>query len=154
MVERGQVYNIVNAGLFCILLVLFYVLYMEKAVENYMKKSTTIVERPEEIIEMKSPVFVLCPDPPFKTSFFRDLDPNKTKGAENFFWVHPMFHTIFDNKSVSAMEIYTNMSYQLGVDINMFLYHWIPEYVYSGLSNKRRATFINFSAFPPRLRSY
>ena len=71
MVERGQVYNIVNAGLFCILLVVYYVLYMEKAVENYMKKSTTIVERQEDIIEMKSPVFVLCPDPPFKTSFFR-----------------------------------------------------------------------------------
>ena len=60
----------------------------------------------------------------------RDLDSNNTKGAENFFWVHPMFHTIFENKSVTAMEIYTNMSYQLGVDINMFLYHWIPEYVY------------------------
>ena len=53
--------------LFFSLIILYYVFYMEKAVRNYVKGSTTIVQRQEEILDSNSnsPVFVLCADPPF-----------------------------------------------------------------------------------------
>ena len=131
MVERGHVKKFVNSTLFCSLIILYYIFYMDKAVRNYAKGSTTIVQRQEEILDSnsKSPVFVLCVDPPFKTSFFRDLGINKTNGAEKYFWAHPMYENIFENRTFHAMDIYTDMSYHLEDDLNIFVYHFIPEYV-------------------------
>ena len=127
MIERSHVKKIVNAILFSILIIVYYLFYMEKAVENYRKSSTTIVQRQEEIYDPKSPVFVICPDPPFKTSFFRDLGVSNAKAADKYFWVHSMFWDVFENNSFNAMEAYMNMSYKLELDWNIFLYHFIPE---------------------------
>ena len=127
MVQRGHIKKIVNAIVYCILIVFYYMLYMEKAVENYMKGSTTIVQRKENISEMKSPIFLICPEPPFKMSFFKDHGVNNTLAAEKYFWTNPMYQRTFANETFMAMEamdLYMNMSYQLGIDMNIFLYHF------------------------------
>ena len=103
---------------------------MEHALENYSKKRTTIVQSQKSIPQFKSPVFVVCSEPPYKTSFFRDHGRNSTEGAEKYFWSHPYYQSFFEKDSFVAMDFYMNMSYQLGVDINIFLYQWITEYVY------------------------
>ena len=104
---------------------------MEKAWNNYLKKSTTIVQRREDISESKPPVFMICPDPPFKTSFFTDLGMNDTMGAEKYFWVNPlMMQNIFKNDSYTTMDLYMKMSYQLELDMNIFVHRYFLEYVY------------------------
>ena len=125
MVERRYIKKIVNALIYCVLIVAYYVLSMEKAVENYLKGSTTIVETQENISKPKSPIFMICPDPPFKPSFFTDLEINNTIGAEKYFWVNTIFYGgLLENFSFTAMDLYMNMSYQLKTDINIFLYHF------------------------------
>ena len=111
----------------------YYVLYMEKAVENYMKGSTTIVQRKENASKLKSPIFLICPEPPFKRSFFNKHGVNNTIGAEKYFWTNPMYQNAFTNHTFMEMEpmdLYMNMSYQLGLDMNISLYQLDYEYVY------------------------
>ena len=132
MVERRCIKKIVNAFIYCVLIVAYYVLSMEKAVENYLKGSTTIVETQENISKPKSPIFMICPDPPFKPSFFTDLEINNTIGAEKYFWVATTFYgNLFENVSFTAMDLYMDMSYQLKTDMNIFLYHFSAQYVIS-----------------------
>ena len=127
MVERSHIKKIVHAVMYCVLIVAYYVLSMEKAVENYLKGSTTIVETQENISEAKSPIFMICPDPPFKPSFFADLNISNTMGAEKYFWSHPYYQSFFEKDSFVAIDFYMNMSYHLGLDMKMFLYDYIAE---------------------------
>ena len=94
---------------------------MEKAVETYLKKSTTVVQRQEESLS-KSPVLLMCPDPPYKPSFFTEFGINETLGAEKYFWANPpSYQSFFKNTPFTPMELYMNMSYHLEIDINIFL---------------------------------
>lgn len=45
---------------------------MQTAVIQYSKQRTTMANTRESTSHLDPPVFVACPDPPFKTSFFRD----------------------------------------------------------------------------------
>ena len=89
---------------------------MEQALKQYSKKSTTIGQMREDIVDFKSPTYVACVDPPFKASFFISNGVNKTNGAEKYFWKVPMNQKFLENTTYSAMDIYMNMSYQLGLD--------------------------------------
>lgn len=71
MVERSLIKKILRGFLFISLLIVYYFLYMETALNQYAGKKTTISETNEEINQIESPNFVICLDPPFKTSFFR-----------------------------------------------------------------------------------
>ena len=95
---------------------------MEEALEQYGKKSTTIGQMRQDIDEIKSPIYVACPDPPFKTSFFKNIGVNETSGAVRYFWmVLPVYKKLLENTTYSAMDIYMNMAYQLGSDWNISL---------------------------------
>ena len=71
MVERSLIKKILRGFLFIILLTVYYFFYMQTALEQYADKKTTISETKEKINQAESPEFVICLDPPFKTSFFR-----------------------------------------------------------------------------------
>ena len=71
MVERSLVKKVLRGFLFIILLIVYYSLYMQTALKQYADKKTTISETKENINQTESPEFVICLDPPFKTSFFR-----------------------------------------------------------------------------------
>jgi hypothetical protein len=120
MVDSEHVKRIVNSILFITLIIVYYFLYMEAALEQYMKKRTIIVQRRENIPRLDSPVFIICTDPPFKPSFFRDQWGRAGGNAGKYFWSYPSpFHQIFENDSITAMDIYMNMSYQLGSDFEI-----------------------------------
>ena len=91
-------------------------MFMEKALEQYGNKRTTIAQMQEEITEPESPIFVVCPDPPFKTSYFREIGMNKSVGAEKYFWMLPIHQQIFGNNPPDALDTFMNMSYKLGSD--------------------------------------
>ena len=98
-------------------------MFMEKALEQYSNKRTTIAQMQEEITEPVSPIFVICPDPPFKKSYFSEIGMNNT-GAERYFWVLPIHeHQIFGNNSPEASNTFKNMSYKLGTDWQINLFH-------------------------------
>ena len=80
---------------------------MEPALGQYAKKSTTIGQIRQDIVDFKSPIFVACTDPPFKGSFFRNNGVNETNGAEKYFWTVPLHQKFLENTTYSAMDIYT-----------------------------------------------
>ena len=95
---------------------------MQQALEQYGKKSTTIGQMREDIDDFKSPIYVACVDPPFKASFFRNNGVNETSGAVKYFWsVLQLYEKLLENTSYPAMDIYMNMTFQLGTDWNIYL---------------------------------
>ena len=124
MVKRGPIKNISRATLFGILMIAYCFLYMEPALKQYLKRSKTIAQtRANRNQPQSSPVLIVCPYPPFKTSFFKDHGLDGV-GAEKYFWKLPQHWKKFENSSDKAMDIYMNMSYKLEVDWQMHFYHW------------------------------
>ena len=122
MVERGHVWTILKAVLFGILLIIYCLVYMKPALVQYGKKRTTIAQMREDINEFESPMFVACPDPPFKASFFKNIGINSS-GAEKYFWAMPMYQKMLENPTSSAIDLFMNMTYRLGPDWQIyFLY--------------------------------
>ena len=124
MVELVHVKTVLRVILFTSLLIIYSVTYMEPAANQFAKKSKTITQKSEEITQAESPVLVLCPDPPFKKSFFKQFGKNKTFGAERYFWevsLDTVHLPMLENYPSTAMDIYMNMSYQLGLDWNIYL---------------------------------
>ena len=93
-------------------------MYMHTALEQYYKykESTSMAHTRENTSHLNPPVFVACPDPPFKTSFFREHGINKSSSIERYFWMASFWQNKFGNISSSAAEMYMNMSYHLGLD--------------------------------------
>ena len=91
---------------------------MEQALEQYGKKSTTIGQMRQNIniSDFNSPIYVACVDPPFKESFFINNGVSETSGATKYFWMIPGYQKLLENTTYSAMDIYMNMTYQLGSD--------------------------------------
>ena len=60
---------------------------METALDQFTKGSTTIVQSKIQL-EPEPPVLIVCPDPPFKTSFFQDhgLCKKEYPGISAYFW--------------------------------------------------------------------
>ena len=144
MVERGLVKNILRATFFGILIIAYIFLYMEPALKQYLKRSKTIAQS-REINDkpQKPPVLILCPYPPFKTSFFHDHGMNKSIGAEKYFWKLPQHWETFKNSSHTAMDIYMNMSYKLGMDCTANAYSRVPNRSLSRISTQEGKFSIN-----------
>ena len=121
MVELVHVKTVSRAILFTSLLIVYSVIYMEPALQTYGKKSTTISQKRENINQPEPPVLVLCPDPPFKKSFFKQFGKNNTMAANRYFWSHYVHWQMLENYNYMAMDVYMNMSYQLGLDWNISL---------------------------------
>ena len=115
MVERGQVKKTLRAVLFCILLIVYYLMYMQTAVDHYNEEKTTMAQTRINMSNLDPPVFVACPDPPFKTSFFKELGFNKTAEMRKYFWMYRYWKKLKKNFSTEE-EMYMKMSYHLGSD--------------------------------------
>ena len=115
MVERGQVKKTLRAVLFCILLIVYYLMYMQTAVDHYNEEKTTMAQTRINMSNLDPPVFVACPDPPFKTSFFKELGFNKTGEMRKYFWMYRYWKKLKKNFSTEE-EMYMKMSYHLGSD--------------------------------------
>ena len=101
--------------IYFILVVLFYILYMNKALIQFNKGSTTVGFRQEQVKEPYfAPILIACPDPPFKDSFFKENDLDQLS-IEKLFWRDEMYRKPFENYS-SMLPVYMNMSYTLGLD--------------------------------------
>ena len=123
MVERKQIKKTLKVISFLILSILYYFLYMESALNQYNEKRTTIVESRKQVSMPESPVFILCPDPPFKASFFSNQSLNNNPQLERYFWMLPGSQELVQNGSSEAINIYMNMSYILGFDFQVFVHH-------------------------------
>ena len=120
MVKLVHVKKALRAILFTALLIVYSIMYMEPALTQYDKKDKTIAQKRENIAHPESPVLVLCPDPPFKASFFEQFGLKKNPGAEKYFWATSIHWP--ENYTSTAMDFYMNMSYQLGKDWNISLF--------------------------------
>ena len=115
MVERGQVKKTLRAVLFCILLIVYYLMYMHTAVDQYYEEKTTMAQTRINTSNLDPPVIVACADPPFKTSFFKEHGFNKTGEIRKYFWMYRYWNRL--KKSFSTEEeMYMKMSYHLGSD--------------------------------------
>ena len=122
MVGRGLIKKVLRATLFGILMIAYCFLYMEPALKQYLKRSKTIAQtRANKDPHQLPPVLILCPYPPYKTSFFKNHGLDGI-GAEKYFWKVPQHWERFKNSSYTAMDIYMNMSYRLGMDWQMQLF--------------------------------
>ena len=70
MVGIRLIKQVLRAILFIILMIMFYFMYMKKAMEQFNKKSTTVAQETKYEEELEPPILVVCPDPPLKRSFF------------------------------------------------------------------------------------
>ena len=115
--------RILRGILFIVLLSLFYFFYMETALDQFTKRRTTIVQSKIEL-EPEPPVLIVCPDPPFKTSFFQDHGVCKKEypGISTYFWAayKQLDNDFFPNYS-SMSKLYNDMSYELGTDWEIFV---------------------------------
>ena len=124
MVERKQLKKILNVILFIILFILYYFLYMESALTQYYENRTTIVQSREKILDPESPVLLLCPNPPFKASYFKNQGLDEFGHHERFFWIMHDPQNLVQNGTAEPIDIYMNMSYILGSDFKILVYQF------------------------------
>ena len=73
--------TILRGTLFITLLIVFSLIYMRPTLRDFVKGRTSIVQS-QEVADPDDPVLVVCPDPPFKPSFFEE----QGIGLNPFFW--------------------------------------------------------------------
>ena len=112
----------VKTLLFLILLILYYVFYMQIALDQYKEGRTTMAESIKINNELDYPILVFCPEPGFKPSFFKDVkDAVQAIGIDRYIWeIGSQKQFLLSNVS-SIPEVYQNMSYVLGENWNIYL---------------------------------
>ena len=103
-----------KALFFVILVVFYYILYMQYALEQYNEKRTTMAESMKQAKQLDYPILVFCPEPGFKPSFFKKMKWNLA-GIEKLIWKYPAYQAVLQNVS-SISDVYENMSYVFGID--------------------------------------
>ena len=112
----------VKGLLFFILLLFYYFFYLGEALSQYYEKRTTIAESIKSVDQLDYPVLIFCPNPGFKPSFFEEMKHKKKyPGVEKFIWKFKYHKSLLKNVS-SIPGVYKNMSFELGVDWDIFLY--------------------------------
>ena len=85
---------------------------------DFFKGRTTIAQS-QEVADPQDPVLVICPNPPFKPSFFKE----QGIGFDANFWKlsDPRFISIRSKleTDLSMMNLFKNMSYKLETDWNI-----------------------------------
>ena len=100
--------------LYTILLLTFYVLYMRNAIDQFLRRSTTIGYRQEKVEKYSAPILIICPIPAFKPSFFKENDLDKLS-IDTLFWTNEEYRQKFENHT-SMVPIYKNMTHILDSD--------------------------------------
>ena len=118
MKKQSLIKAIFRGVVFLTLLIMFYLMYMRTAVEQYTNGGTTISQTSKKLLKLQSPIFIFCPDPPFKPSFFKNHSVTSL-GVEKYFWVFKHTWKMFENHS--APELYMEMSHHLGSDWKLFV---------------------------------
>ena len=118
MQKQNVIKMLIQGVLFIILLIIFYFMYMKTAIEQFTKGSTTISLTSKNLSQLEPPIFILCPDPPFKPSFFKNHGV-RSLGVEKWFWFQKYFYKGFQNHS--ALDLYMKMSHQYGSDWKIVL---------------------------------
>ena len=121
MKKQNLIKTLIRGVLFVTLLIIFYVMYMKSAIEQFTKASTTVSQTTKELTEkteLEPPIFLFCVDPPFKPSFFKNHSVTNL-GIEKYFWLFPHTWKRFENHS--APELYLEMSRHLGLDWKMMM---------------------------------
>ena len=103
-----------KALFFLILIVFYYVIYMQHALEQYFEKRTTITQSMRQAKKLDYPILVFCPEPGFKSSFLKKMRWN-LPGTEKFIWKYSGYYKLWQNVS-SVPDVYRNMSYVLQED--------------------------------------
>ena len=91
-------------------------MYMHTAVDQYYKEKTTMAQTRINTSHVNPPVIVACADPPFKTSFFKELGFNKTGEMRKYFWIYQMWKNKLRKTFPTEEEMFMKMSYHLGTD--------------------------------------
>ena len=122
MQKQNLMKTLFRGVLFITLLILFYFMYMKTAIEQFTKGSTTIAQTPETLPKLEPPIFIFCPDPPFKPSFFKSHDI-RSLGTEKYVWLEAFSTNYLFNKfeNHSALDLYMKMSHQYGSDWKILL---------------------------------
>ena len=89
---------------------------MQTAVDHYNEEKTTMAQTRINMSHLNPPVFVACPNPPFKTSFFKELGFNKTGEMRKYFWMYRYWKNKLKKNFSTEEEMYMKMSYHLGSD--------------------------------------
>ena len=97
-------------------------MYMKTAIEQFTKGSTTISQTPKNLSNLEPPIFIFCPDPSFKHSFFKSHNI-RSLGTEKYFWMEATLSDYLTNKfeNHSALDLYMKMSHQYGSDWKILL---------------------------------
>ena len=122
MNKKNIVEKLIQGVIFIVLLIIFYFMYMKTAVEQFTKGSTTISQTQKILSKLEPPIFIFCPDPSFKHSFFKGHDI-KSLGIEKYFWMEASLTDYLINKfeNHSALDLYMKMSHQYGSDWKILL---------------------------------
>ena len=117
MKKKNIIEKLIQGVIFIVLLIIFYVMYMKTAIEQFTKGSTTISQTTKNLSKLEPPIFVFCPDPSFKHSFFKSHNI-RSLGTEKYFWLEATLTDYLTNKfeNHSALDLYKKMSYQYGSD--------------------------------------
>jgi hypothetical protein len=117
MKKENIIEKLIQGVIFIVLLIIIYKMYMKTAIEQFTKGRTTISQTPKNLSKLKPPIFIFCPDPSFKHSFFKSHDI-KSLGIEKYFWMDTTLTDYLTNKfeNHSALDLYMKMSHQYGSD--------------------------------------
>ena len=89
---------------------------MQTSVNQYYEEKKPMAQTRINTSHLNPPVFVACPDPPFKTSFFKEHGFNKTGEISKYFWKFRYWKNRLKNHFSTEEEMYMKMSYHLGSD--------------------------------------
>ena len=96
---------------------------MRPTLTDFVKGRTTMAQS-QEAENPDDPVLVICPEPPFKPSFFKEQEI----GFNPQFWKkgRPQFKSVRKKleNDTSMMNLFKNMSYKLGTDWNIWMKNW------------------------------
>ena len=131
MKKENVIEKLIQAVIFIVLLIIFYFMYMKTAIEQFTKGSTTISQTPKNLSKLEPPIFIFCPDPSFKHSFFKSHDI-RSLGTEKYFWLEAFSTNYLINKfeNHSALDLYMKMSHQYGSDWKILLLNFGRGYGY------------------------
>ena len=117
MKKENIIEKLIQGFILIVLLILFYFMYMKTAIEQFTKGSTTISQTQKILPKLEPPIFIFCPDPSFKHSFFKSHNI-RSLGTEKYFWMEATLTDYLTNKfeNHSALDLYKKMSYQYGSD--------------------------------------
>ena len=117
MKKEKLIEKLIQGVIFIVLLIIFYFMYMKTAIEQFTKGSTTISQTQKILPKLEPPIFIFCPDPSFKHSFFKSHNI-RSLGTEKYFWMETTLTDNLTNKfeNHSALDLYKKMSYQYGSD--------------------------------------